>query len=68
MASFSEQASSLMKWYVRVTRFGTESSGPAPGKREVMWPELRFMMVHTRMNKVMTVANAMATEPRMLET
>jgi hypothetical protein len=67
MATFGQQASSLMKWYIRLTRFGTTHLVRLQENQMSCGPNC-VMMVHTRMNKVMTVANAMATEHSMLAT
>lgn len=62
-----EKASSLMRWYVRTTRFATTHLVRLQENEESCGPNCAAM-VHCRMNKVTTVTHGMAIEQSIVET
>lgn len=67
MATLREKASSLMRWYLRATRFGTFHLVRLQESENSCGPN-SAMMVHARMNRLTTVTDGMAIEQSMIET
>ena len=65
MPQTSNQAASLLRWYVRFTRFGTTHLVRLQENEMSCGPSCA-MMVHCRMNRLTNVTDGMATEQSMI--
>ncbi|ODU02608.1 MAG: hypothetical protein ABS79_00130 [Planctomycetes bacterium SCN 63-9] len=66
MPQTSNKAASLMRWYIRFTRFATSHLVRLQENEASCGPSC-VMMVHCRMNRLTTITDGMATEQGMVQ-